>query len=207
MQFLSTVTVCTSIVVPAGGCMSPRDRARLNKEVQTLREEVVRLQRDAGKREAVISAMQAQVRTLKGFGADRPADLFAPVAIEIVSRSGGQDYDGIPGDDGVTLYVRPKDADGDAVKVPGRLTVQLLDNSDLDNPRLVGVYHFNDPQRLRKLWYGKLGTQHYTLKCPFPAGFRPPRQLDARVEFVDYLTGKTLVAIKGITVTRGAAGD
>ena len=75
------------------------------------------------------------------------SDLFAPVRAEIVSRSGGGNYDGLPGDDGVTVYLRLLDAEGDAVKVPGRITVQLLDNERLGAPRLLGLYRFDDVDR------------------------------------------------------------
>jgi len=151
--------------------------------------------------------MQRQIDTLKSLGPDRPFDLFAPVRIEIVRRSGGQDYDGRPGDDGVTLYVRPLDADGDVVKVPGRISVQLLDVSNLERPKVVGVYHFTSPEQLRRTWYGRLGTQHYTLKCPFSDGVVPPPSLDARVEFTDFLTGKTLTALAEVSITPPFSGD
>ena len=185
------------------GCTSAGARARMVKDNEALGRRVARLERTVAQRDSTIAMMQRQIGELKGFGPNRPADLFAPVRIEIVSRSGGQDYDGRPGDDGVTVYVRPRDADGDIVKSPGRISVQLLDNTKLDAPRVVGVYRFEDPERLRKTWYGKLGTQHYTLKCPFPPGFVSPPRLDVKVEFVDYLTGALLTASAEMPVQTG----
>ena len=192
--FRTTVIGLAAVSTVVSGCTTPGARARRVKDNEALRLRVERLERAIAQRDSTIAMMQQQIGELKGYGPNRPADLFAPVRIEIVSRSGGQNYDGRPGDDGVTVYVRPRDADGDIVKSPGRVSVQLLDNSDLDVPKVVGVYRFEDPGLLRKTWYGKLGTQHYTLKCPFPPGFVSPARLDVKVEFVDFLTVATLTA-------------
>ena len=97
--------------------------------------------------------------------------------------------------------MRPRDADGDVVKVPGRISVQLLDNTELDSPKVIAVCQLDDADGLREAWYGQFGTQHYTLKCPFPPGLKPPRRVDVKAEFVDYLTGATLTAVKEVTVS------
>ena len=99
--------------------------------------------------------------------------------------------------------LRFRDKDGDVIKLPGRIKVQLLDNTDLSKPRLVGLYEFSSPDELRDSWYGKFGTQHYTLKCPFAPGTKLPdsRRLNLTVEFVDYLTGSTLTATEEVAIS------
>ncbi|MDO8629498.1 MAG: hypothetical protein Q7R41_03305, partial [Phycisphaerales bacterium] len=151
-------------------------------------------------------SLHRQIDNLESFGADRLVDAFALIKLEIASLSGGADYDDRPGDDGVTVYLRPLDADGDAVKAPGRITIQLLDNSVLGSPRVVGIYLFDDIQELRKMWYGLLGTQHYTVRCPFPPGVTLPasRKLLVSAAFVDYLTGQTLTADKEVGFSSSA---
>lgn len=181
--------------------MSPGERARLTQENASVRQQKERLERTVGQRDGTIAALHQQIRRLEGFGPERPADLFAPVRLEIAKLSGGHDYDGRRGDDGVTVYLRPRDADGDVVKVPGRISVQLLDNTELDSPKVIAVCQLDDADGLREAWYGQFGTQHYTLKCPFPPGLKPPRRVDVKAEFVDYLTGATLTAVKEVTVS------
>lgn len=187
------------------GCLPAGQRARLLRTNENLRTQVERLERSVAQREETIARLHRQVETLQGFEPDRPADLFAPVRIEIVSPSGGAQYDDLPGDDGITIYLRPRDRDGHAVKAPGKITVQLLDNSDLSAPRSIGLYTFSKPKQLRESWYGILG-QHYTLKCPFPPDVDLPvdRKLTVSVQFTDYLTGVTLTATKELTFRRGA---
>ena len=202
---------CMTLMAPA--CVSPGQRARLLTENQTLRDQNTRLERTVAQRESSIAQLHRQIENLKGFPPDRPADLFAPVSIEIATLSGGADYDGQPGDDGVTVYLRPRDADGDAVKAPGRITIQLLDNANLTSPRMLGVYVFDTPLKLRELWHGRFASDHYSLKCPFAPGLDRSgiQRITVSAEFVDFLTGATLTAVKEVSVTPaeaiGAAAD
>ncbi|MEK7710711.1 MAG: hypothetical protein AAB341_02350 [Planctomycetota bacterium] len=200
LQRSTILVVAGASCLAALACRSPGEWARLVKENQSLREDKARLERSVSDRDGTITSLHLQIDNLKGFGADRPTDAFAPIKLEIASLSGGANYDGQPGDDGVTVYLRPLDADGDVVKASGRIAIQLLDNSVLGSPRVVGVYVFDDIKALRKMWYGMLGTQHYTVRCPFPPGATLPesRKLLVSAAFVDFLTGQTLTADKEI---------
>jgi hypothetical protein len=191
------------LLTTVSACTSPGQRARLVQDNESLRREKQQLERLVAERDGTIAALRQQVEYLKGFNPERPADLFAPVKIEIASLTGGADHDDEPGDDGVTVYLRPCDRDGHVVKVPGRIKIQLLDNTDLARPRLIALYEFSDPEELRKAWYGRFGSQHYTLRCPFPPGVKLPeaRRLNVAVEFVDYLTGSTLTAGREVAVS------
>lgn len=180
--------------------MSGAERGRILKDNDALRRDKGRLERTVAERDATIASLKQQAETLKGFGPDRKADLFAPVKLEIASLSGGADYDGKPGDDGITVYLRPRDADGDVVKVPGRMKVQLVDNTNIGSPRVLGVYVFDDLNEARKTWHGKFGTQHFTLQCPFRSNVELPksRRVLVSAEFLDLLTGATLTASKEV---------
>lgn len=182
--------------LPLLGCASGTDVGKCWRERDALKQDVDQMQRTLADRDSQINGLQQQIDNLRLFGPDRPADAFAPVKIEITSLSGGADYDGKPGDDGINVYLRLLDADGDQVKAPGQIRIQLLDNTDLQSPRTIGVYPFTKLEEVRHLWHGRFGTYHYALKCPFPANVQLPKtgQLIATAEFADYLTGKTLTA-------------
>ena len=83
------------------------------------------------------------------------------------------------------------------MKVPGRITIQLLDNTNLASPRVLGVYTFDDPEELRRLWHSRFATNHYTLRCPLPPELKLPadRRITVSAEFLEYLTGVTLTAV------------
>ena len=189
-------------LVPA--CISPNRYTGVATENDTLRRKVAGLERDLTQRDDTIARLRETVANLESFGPNRPADLFASVTLEIANLSGGEDYDDHRGDDGVTVHLRPHDADGDVVKAPGRITIQLIDNTDMTAPRVIGVYTFDKPDELRKLWHSRFWTQHYTLKCPFPPDVTLPmsRRLTVSAAFVDYLTGRTLTAVKEVSFSR-----
>lgn len=192
-----------AMLLPVSACVSPVQHARVLQEKNDLLRDKRRIQRTVAQRDGTIARLERQIENLKGFAPDRPADLFAPVKLDIASLSGGADYDGMPGDDGVTVHLRLHDADGSVIKAPGRITIELTDHSNLGAPRVLDAYVFDDPKQLRKSWYGRFGTQHYTLKCPFPPDVVLPdsRKLTVHALFVDYLTGDVLSAVAEVTIS------
>lgn len=192
------------LLLIAAGCSSPGKVAEVVKERDNLRYQIERVERDVAERDATIDGLKAQVQTLQKLDPNRPVDLYAPTRVEIASRSGGADYDGKPGDDGITIYLRPHDADGDAVKTPGKITLELLDTSEPGTPRSIAVCKYEDPKELRKIWHARFLTQHFSLKCPFPEGVKLPasRHLLASVTFTDLLSGAVLKAEQDVTFIR-----
>lgn len=184
------------ILLCLSGCGPNQQAIKHARENEALRQQNDAMQRSILERDGSIAMLRKQVADLQTLGPDRPVTFFAPVKLEIASLSGGADYDGKPGDDGINVYLRPKDTDGDTVKTPGKMKVQITDNSNLASPRVIGVYSFDNLEEVRKTWHGQFGTQHFTLKCPFPGGVALPasRKLVVSAEFVDLLSGATLTA-------------
>lgn len=186
--------VLAGIVLGAGfcGCAAPQK--------VDLRSENDRLRRDIANKDQQLVSQQSQIdelnRKLIDARAIRPDDLeriFYPQSIVIDSLSGGEDYDGNPGDDGVTIYLRPIDRDGDTIKVAGDVTIQLFDLAAPGGPAAVGSCSFTAGE-IGKHWHGKFLTNHYTLKCPW-AGPPPANpELTLRVTFSDFLTQRVLTA-------------
>ena len=203
--FFLRFLLCIVCTIALSACVSPGERADWVLENDILKREKAQLERAMAQRDATINHLRRQIENLKTFQNDRPADLFAPVKLEIARLSGGDDYDGRPGDDGITVYLRLRDADGDLVKAPGQITIELLDPAERGHPRSVGVYRFDDPQQVRRLWHGRFGTRHYTLKCPFSSRIEhsSSRRIIIRAEFDDYLTGRVLTATKEVEVLFG----
>lgn len=200
--FRVSMLVVASLV--AAGCRSSAGRVSALKEAERLRQSQQALEKKLAESGARVVQLEHQVRSLQMFGPDRPLAAFAPVKIELASFSGGADYDNQPGDDGINVYLRLRDADGDLIKAPGQIRVQLLDNSDLQSPKTIGVFSHSELADVRKLWNGKFGSYHYTIRCPFPAGVSLPEsgRLTVTAEFADYLTGATLVTVQEVGFTR-----
>jgi hypothetical protein len=132
---------CLLLAAANAGCLNDAAMVpELQQQTMDLENRLAACNRELAARDAQIADLRRRVN-------DRPVldnvavdDLFTVDRIEIVSRSGGADFDGQPGDDGVVIYVRPLDADGDVLKAAGRFTIQLLDLTDPGAPRTLFQY-------------------------------------------------------------------
>jgi hypothetical protein len=178
------------------GCDTVRTEQFLEvqREAQAAKEQVARLEGQLSDEQKTVRNLQEQMANLRGMSPDMMDQLVVPVKIELEKQSGGYDRDNKPGDDGIVLYVRPVDKDGNVIKVAGSIAVTLLDLTKPSTPVVIASYEFDAPTT-RSLWYGRLMTNHFTVRCPWPpSGFPTTSEITARVEFTDLLTGRVLTA-------------
>jgi hypothetical protein len=180
--------------------------SELQQRVDALGLENDRLAGELADTKAALKAAEDRIRALQGLPA-KPF-LFTVDRIELEGLTGGADYDGKPGDDGVTVHIRPRDEDGDILKTAGRIEVQLFDLTRPGAPVELARCVVDDPATLRKSWFGKFMTNHYTVQCAWDAGKAPKHdEVLVRVTFTDFLTGKTLVESKTVQITPPPAED
>jgi hypothetical protein len=187
-----TALVGAAIAVALAGCgpSKPSVVAPMQKEINSLQAEVQQLQQRVANQQETIENQRKQIASLQQLGTRRPARLAPAEGIKFASLSGGYDQDGDGTHDGVVVYVQVYDADGDVLKAPGELTIRLFDLTNPAGPKLIRQCEWNSEQ-LRKIWSGRLMTDHFTARCPWPEGYQPPRQVTVQAQFLDYVTGKT----------------
>ena len=189
-RFLILLAAGAPLSAIVAGCNNSGIIADYERRILGLEDQIKECE---GKRLAMREQMlRLQKRTEVGpvFSVDK-SQLVYPVDITIDPLTGGVDYDGRSGDDGVSVYLRPVDRDGDAVKVAGEVRIELLDLANAEGSRVVGRYEFSGEEFLQ-MWVGKLLSNHFVLKCPWTAG--PPKhgELTVRVTFLDYLSQQVL---------------
>jgi len=181
----------------AAGCvdMVPAEKFQAcQRDRQAAKEKIWLLETQVSAQQEAIRTLRSQIANLANVEGDPAQILIVPERIELASRSGGYDDDGKVGDDGIILYVQPIDRDQHVVKSPGTLTVRLLDPLDASGRIEFARYDF-DWEHARKLWYGRLMTQHFTVKCPWPRGHLPAHnEITAHVVFTELITGRSLTA-------------
>ncbi|MBP7934641.1 MAG: hypothetical protein KA354_08350 [Phycisphaerae bacterium] len=197
------VLVGTVFALAAAGCggVTADKYQATQRQLQLSQERIRQLEYQLASEQEGLRTLQAQIARLRGL--DRKAameQLVAPVKIDFASMSGGYDTDNKPGDDGIVLYVQPYDEDGHVIKAAGSIQVVLLDPLSPADQNVVGEYRFDVPTT-RKMWYGRLMTHHFSIRCPWPSG-KPPvhAELIAHTAFFDLLTGRTLTAQKAIKI-------
>ncbi len=186
MGLLLSVAACNN--VPAAKFQAvQRDLFTSQERIRDLEDKLSaqeQTNRELGRRLANLSRLQGVPDEM----------LIIPERIVLASMSGGYDEDGKAGDDGIVVYVQPIDRDQHVVKVAGSLKVRLMDPQNPPGKTLFAEYNF-DLEHTRPLWYGRLMTSHFTVKCPWPAGHLPAHdEIVAYVTFTDLLSGKALTA-------------
>jgi hypothetical protein len=176
----------------AAGCQSPAE-IELRREISSLRETVKDKDNQLVAQKASIDELNRQLNVARSISEDDLKRVFYPEQLVIDRLSGGADYDGRPGDDGVTVYLKPVDREGDVIKVAGDLRIQLFDLAAAPGKNFIGEY-FIPVDQIGKLWHGKLFTNHYTVKCPWPSGPPAHTEITIRAVFVDYLTKRVVSA-------------
>ncbi len=178
------LTACNSVPGPK---YQDAERRALQAE-----ERVKELEAEIAQLDESIMQLKKQMQTLSGFDDQARRDqLVVPVRIAMAPQSGGYDGDATPGDEGIVLYIQPIDRDGQVIKAAGSLDVRLF---DLNGPAPLEIARYQfDVENTRKLWYGRLMTNHFTVRCPWPPDGPPKHKtVTSRVVFTDLLTGESL---------------
>jgi len=193
------------MVVSQSGCemsatpamQAEYENARLKSELETAQKTIEKLSND-------VNELRAQLQTARGISDADYSLLILPEKIAIDSLTGGESYDRIPGDDGVTVYVRPIDKDGDTIKCAGDVVIELFDLQQTGSQKL-GRYEFA-AKDMAGLWHGKLMTSHFTLKCPWQTGPPAHEEITVRATFTEHLTRRALTAqtVCKVRLGRGA---
>ena len=149
---------------------------------------------------AALDEANRQLTVARSISEDDLKRVFYPERIVIDRLTGGADYDGQPGDDGVTVYIKPVDK-GRRHHQGRRATYASSSTIWRSRPgaNLIGEY-FIPVDQIGKLWHGRLMTDHYTIKCPWPHGPPAHPEVTVRVVFVDYLTKRVVSAQSTCTV-------
>ncbi len=180
------------------GCQSD-GRLDYERRISTLQQQIDRQKEQIAAQQATIDELQRQLQVARGLSDKDLQNIYYPERIEILGLSGGENLDGQPGDDGVVVYLRPVDRDGDAIKAAGEVRIRLFDLQAPEGHTLVGEYVF-PVEKLRSCWFGKFMTYHYALHCPWQHGPPAHREITIRATFIDYLTRRAMSAQATCTV-------
>ena len=164
---------------------------QLRKDLESARAEAKTARQAASEAKSELARKQKRIDTLVSLGPDRLKKLYYTTSIKLGQYTGGADLDGQAGDDGIKVFLRPIDTNGDTIKAAGSVTVQLYDLARAADKTLIGEYKWSIDE-VAKAFSGGFLTYHFSFTCPWKSG--PPKhdEITVRVEFIDYLTGKTL---------------
>jgi hypothetical protein len=200
---LRNILVGLVVVLPAGtllcGCTADRiDRlmASQNENI-ALREENTRLTKELEQAKVTIQNQSEQIANLNRLGPARFDELTKVGSVEFGRMTGGYNTDSRDGtDDGIDVYITPKDNKGHIIKVAGELQVQLFELTI--PPRLIGECSFT-AKELDSKWASRFLANHYYVRCPFKVT-PTDKNITVQVKFIELLTGKSFVIQKMVSV-------
>ncbi|MFO0839511.1 MAG: hypothetical protein U1D55_13425 [Phycisphaerae bacterium] len=175
------------------GCWTPPAAQDERRKIAELERRVEQKDAELATQKVAIEKLEEQLRTVRAVNSQDLRKLTFADRIAIVSPTGAEDYDGKPGTDGITVYIQPIDAEGDVVKTVGDVRVELYDLAAPPESNRIGQCDFSSDE-LKKLWFGKLMTNHFKLRCPWRDERPAHPEITVRVIFTDFLTQRVLTA-------------
>lgn len=187
-----------------GGCPSPQYQReeQLQEDLADCRDATSSLQDQVQRLGDQLRDRRKQVETLHALGGKRMENLFTVESIELGGRTGGIDTDDEPGQDAIKVFLLPKDAAGHTIKAAGEATLQLFDLAGASGEERLSETTI-PVEKIGDYWSSGFLSYHYSFELPLPQNLLS-RTVTLRVEFTDYLTGRSFSAQKAIPLRRPA---
>jgi hypothetical protein len=162
----------------------------LTEELSTLKQENAELAGQLDKLDRENEQIKGQLHTLSGVRQQVSFDDIHSLQGVIITRYTNlydKDEDGKK--EKLIVYLQPVDREGDVVKAPGSVQVQLWDLEKSENEALLGEWTVG-PDELKKLWFSAVLGTNYRLTFDVAdkvEKFQGP--LTVKVVFTDHLSG------------------
>lgn len=168
MSLLLLLTLC--------GCGGRGNSDLLEARLRQQEDSIFALQRDLKESHQALEtarrqseAMQNQIAQASNGSLlpEQTKALYQVTGIKVNSLlTGGVDIDSKQGDELWTTLISPHDADGETVKLPADLELELVDLSQPEQNRRVGIWNF-DSEEVRSHWYSGFAGSGFRFELPW----------------------------------------
>jgi len=180
-----------SVLAVTAGCGGTDKGVPLQDKIQSLSDDKAQLQKQVEQTKAENEQLKKQNKVLAALPDEVKGQNLSDIEEVKISRlTNLYDKDKDGQDEMLIIYVQPIDRDGDVVKAPGEVDVELWDLEREPGEAKLGDWRIK-PEELRKLWFDAVMSTNYRLT--FDVGemaIDPTEPLTVKVAFTDYLTGK-----------------
>ena len=187
------------LAVVAAGCESVSRKTTVEEQNEALSIENELLTESVGKLQAEKGQLADRLEVLNKLDQDVRLEAMPSLSkIEISSRSGLYDKDKNGSKETLLVYVRTFDDDGDAIKIPGSITIQLWNLNEEPSEALLRSWELGSTE-IKKLWSGTFMTSYYRLRFDVSdLAVSPDGELTINVSFTDYLSGGVAKAQRAV---------
>jgi len=184
------------------GCPAPQtqssDRAELAERLAVAEARLAQRDADLGRLSRERDRLGERVARLEGLDPRARAAEFTVKGVELGGFTGGKNWDGKPGDDGLRLYLFPKDQNDDRIKRLGAVTIELYDLELAGQDRRIGLWQFSYEEAVRH-WRSNPFLYGYYFQLPWQGIVPRHEDLEVRAVFVA-MNGTRHVATERISV-------
>ncbi len=194
VNITASALLAVSVFFSAGCTVTQQQYDELRSKLDDLEKRNKELVEENQRREAEIADQRRQIETLEKLGDDRLDKIFHVRRIELGRYTGGVDLDSKPGHEGIKVYLKPIDQDGSVIKAAGKVSIRLFDLAAEAEENMIGKYQWS-VEEVGRQWSSGFATYHFSFVCPWK---KVPAhdEITVRVEFMDYLTGRSFTAQK-----------
>jgi hypothetical protein len=190
---------CLVVCLCLTGCRSTCDR--VEAELRARETDVRELRDELGRCQAYNHALQAELHVVRGEAPvadpEHPVAVYPVRSLALGRQTGGREGENCGGDDALQVVLEPRDAENQAIKVPGAVHVEALEVTPEGLKKPLSSWDV-PPEQLCRAWRpGLLGTG-YNLILPWKVW---PSTERLRVVAVLRLTdGRVFEADKDVTI-------
>ncbi len=164
------------LILTLYGCGGRGNSDLLEARLRQQEDNIFALQRDLKDSQQALQSARHQTEVMQNQIVDASKGALLPEQTQALYKvtgvkvnnllTGGVDLDNKPGDELWTTLVTPHDADGETVKLPADLELELVDLKQTGENRRVGIWTFKS-EEVRSHWYSGFAGSGFRFELPW----------------------------------------
>jgi len=164
------------LILTLYGCGGRGNSDLLEARLRQQEDNIFALQRDLKDSRQALESAQHQTEVMQNQIVDASKGALLPEQTQALYKvtgvkvnnllTGGVDLDNKPGDELWTTLVTPHDADGETVKLPAEMELELVDLNQTGENRRVGIWTFKS-EEVRSHWYSGFAGSGFRFELPW----------------------------------------
>jgi hypothetical protein len=199
MRWSVALTLGAALAASAAGC---RSNDKVESQLRARESDVQHLKGELGRSEFHNGLLLRELQATRGlpgpFGViERPSEPYPVRSLRLGRGTRGRPSDAVAGDDALEVMVEPVDPEGNVIKAPGRLHIDVQEVSTEGIKTPIASYDIH-PEQLRRTWQSGLFNTGYKLTLGWKVWPGSEKlRVSARFLMID---GRVFEADKDITV-------
>jgi len=180
-----------AFLIALAGCSGPDKQLPLLDKIAALTDENADLAKQIQADEVEKARLRKRIEVLSELPADVKGEkLYVLEQVKLTKLTNLYDKDKDGRKEKLIVYLQPIDRDGDILKAPGAVNIQLWNLEGEAEKAKIGDWQVN-PEELRKLWFAAVMGTNYRLTFDVSGKIKDTDEpLTVKAAFTDLLTGK-----------------